>query len=351
MPDAVVDAVVANAARGRSRPFETAVAVGLAAGLALLANRLTRVGPAWLEYPAWALGVGLAANLALGAVGWRRPLAAASRSEFFLKTGLVLMGATVPFRDVLSVGARGLVQAAVLVSSVFLVTWYAGALLRLEHRLRAVMSAAVAIGGVSAAIAAAGAVLAGRDKLGYVTALVVLFAMPMMVLQPLAAVWLGLPADVAGAWIGGNIDTTAAVLGAGALHSERAMQVASIVKLAQNALIGVLAFLLSLYWVAVVERGPHRPTAADMWARFPKFVLGFAGASLVGSLGLFSPEQVKALADVRNWFLTLAFVSMGLELSFGEIRKEGIRPLLAYLLATAANAALALVVAWVLFGR
>jgi len=351
MPDASVTVAVGSPERYGSRRWGAAVSFGLAAVLAILANRLTRLGPPWLEYPAWALGVGLAANLALSASGWLPSVAAASRSDLFLKTGLVLMGATVHFRDIVSVGARGMVQAAILVSLVFLVTWYAGSLLRLDHRLRAVMSAAVAVGGVSAAIAAAGAVLAGREKLGYVTALVVLFAVPMMILQPLAAVWLGLPPDVAGAWMGGNIDTTAAVLGAGALHSERAMQVASIVKLSQNTLIGAVGFLLALYWVAVVERGPHRPTPADIWARFPKFVLGFVAASLLRTLGLFSPDQVTALVALRNWLLTLAFVSMGLELSFREIRKEGIRPLLAYLLAAAANAGLALAVAWLLFGR
>lgn len=335
----------------RPRLWGVLTSLGLVAVLAILANRLARIGPGWLEYPLWAVGLGLAARVLLSAAGWQRAVAGASRTELFLKTGLVLMGATVNFRDILSVGARGALQALVVVSTVFLFTWYVGGRLRLDQKLRAVMSAAVAVCGVSAAIAAAGAVVARREQLAYVTALVVLFAVPLMILQPLAAIRLGLSPDVAGAWIGGNIDTTAAVVGAGALHSERAMQVASIVKLSQNALIGVVAFLLALYWVTAVERSGKRPGPAEIWARFPKFVLGFLAASLLATLGLFSPAQVKSIAALRNWFLALAFVSMGVELSFGEIRQVGARPALAYLMATVLNTALALGAAWVLFGR
>lgn len=118
------------------------------------------------------------------------------------------------------------------------------------------LAASVAICGVSAAITAAGAVLAKKEQLAYVTGLVILFALPLMFLQPLAAVWLNLSPDVAGAWIGGNIDTTAAR--AGTIYSQQALKVASITKISQNALIGVVAFLLALYWVAVVERKPGR---------------------------------------------------------------------------------------------
>lgn len=337
--------------KDRPRLWGALASLGLVTALAILANRLARLSPGWLEYPLWAVGLGLAANVVLSAAGWQRAVAGVARTELFLKTGLVLMGATVNLRDILSVGARGALQALVVVSAVFLFTWYLGGRLRLDEKLRAVMSAAVAVCGVSAAIASAGAVVAQGEQLAYVTTLVVLFAVPMMILQPLAAIWLGLPPDVAGAWIGGNIDTTAAVVGAGTLHSERAMQVASIVKLSQNALIGVVAFLLALYWVTIVERSGRRPSPREIWARFPKFVLGFLAASLLVTLGLLSPAQVKAVAALRNWFLALAFVSIGVELSFGEIRQIGARPALVYLMATMLNTVLALGAAWVLFGR
>ena len=319
--------------------------------LALLAHRFSRWSPRVIEYPLWAVGLGLIVNLIVTAGGVRGQINQAFRTELYLKTGLVLMGATINFRDILTIGARGIIQALLVVTTVFLVTWVVSDWLRLDQKLKAVMSAAVAICGISAAIAAAGAVLARKEQLAYVTTLVILFALPLMVIQPYLANLMGLSPSVAGAWIGGNIDTTAAVVGAGAIHSEQAMKVASIVKMSQNALIGVVAFLLALHWVVVVERARERPRPKEIWVRFPKFVLGFIAASLLVTLGLLDPAQVKAVTGLRNWFLTLAFVSIGLELRFREVKAIGGRPALAYLAASVFNTSFALGIAWILFGR
>lgn len=332
------------------------VSLAIVVVLALLANRLSvwgniPFGRAVLEYPLWAALLGLIVNLVLHATGVWGKVNQGFRTELFLKTGLVLMGASVNFTAIVSIGSKGIVQALVIITSVFFFTWYVARLFGLDEKLRAVMSTSVSICGVSAAIAAAGAVLAKREQLAYVTTLVILFALPLMVLQPYAAKLLDLPSDVAGAWIGGNIDTTAAVVGAGALHSEAAMKVASIVKMSQNALIGVAAFLLALYWVLAVERRPDRkPSPVEIWRRFPKFVLGFALASLVVSLGLLGKGQVGDITNLRNWFLTLAFVSIGLEFAFSELRRMGGRPILVYLIGTVFNTVLALGVSWILFG-
>ncbi len=325
--------------------------------LAVLANRLTAWSKLWLgrellEYPLWAVGLGLSLNLVITTAGVRDRFRAVVGTELFLKTGLVLMGASINFMDMLRVGGKGLVQAVVVVTAVFLLTWYLAAWFALDPKLRALMAASVSICGVSAAIAAAGAVLAKKEHLAYVAALVILFALPLMVIQPYLATAMGLSTDVAGAWIGGNIDTTAAVVGAGAIHSEAAMQVASVVKLSQNALIGFAAFFLALYWVVVIERKPdRRPSPRDIWTRFPKFVLGFAVASLIATIGLLTPDQIKsAIVPMRNWFLTAAFVCIGLELSFSEFYTVGWKPVAVYFLATIANTLLALGAAYALFG-
>ena len=349
---------MSDAPRDRRDVVLDVLSFGLVILLALLANRMTGISRGWtggrelLEYPIWAVALGLAGNLAISLSGVRGRLSAAFRTEFFLKTGLVLMGATINFSDLLRIGAKGLVQAVVVVTAIFFFTWYLSGWFGLDAKLRALMSASVSICGVSAAIAAAGAVLAKKEHLAYVAALVIIFALPLMLLQPYLAQAMGLSSDVAGAWIGGNIDTTAAVVGAGAIHSEAAMQVASVVKISQNALIGFAAFFLALYWVMVVERKPEqKPHPRDIWVRFPKFVLGFLVASLVATAGFLDPAQVKqAIVPLRNWFLACAFVCIGLELAFGEFAKVGWRPVAVYFLATVANTALALGAAYVLFG-
>ena len=104
----------------------------LVATLALLANRLSHASKLWLgrellEYPLWAVGLGLLVNLLISATSVRNRLSAAFRTEFFLKTGLVLMGATINFTDILRVGAKGMLQAILVVTAVFFFTWHLSA--------------------------------------------------------------------------------------------------------------------------------------------------------------------------------------------------------------------------------
>lgn len=303
-----------------------------------------------LEYPLWAAILGLLANIICTAAGVKERLSGAFRTELFLKTGLVLLGAGVNMTQILSVGARGVVQAIIMVTCVFLFTWWLAGRFKLPDTLRAVMCTAISICGVSAAIAAAGSVLAKKEEIAYITTLVILTALPLMILMPAIAGWMGMSPNWAGAWFGGNIDTTAAVVGAGAIYGEEAMKVASIVKMSQNALIGVAAFLLAVYWVTVVERkSGERPSARVIWDRFPKFVLGFILASILASIGVFSSAQVKTITNLRNWAFALAFVGIGWELSFKQLKEVGGGPLLVYIVATIFNTLLALLVAYVLF--
>lgn len=304
-----------------------------------------------LEFPIWAALLGLLANYGLKAVklyDYPRP---GFRTELFLKIGLVLLGATISFKVILSAAAGAIVQALILVTAVYFFSWWLGGKFGLSDTLRAVMSTAISICGVSAAIAAAGAVLAKKEEITYVTALVIVTALPLMVIAPILAGLMNLPEAVAGAWFGGNVDTTAAVVGAGTLYGETAQQIATIVKSTQNVLIGLVAFLLALYFTTVVEGKKEKPSAAIIWQRFPKFVLGFLAASLIFSLGWIDKDVAgKAIASMKDWAFCLAFVCMGLELEAAGIRKMGWSPVIVYLIVTVFNTLLALLVSWLIFG-
>jgi uncharacterized membrane protein YadS len=304
-----------------------------------------------LEYPLIAVLIGLAANAALRATGLYQRIRPAIRTELFLKVGLVLLGARISLGDLVSNGAGGLIQALIMVTSVFAFTWWLSGRFNLPPTLRAVMASAVSVCGVSAAIAAAGAVIAKKEEVTYITALVILTALPLMVVMPWVADALGLSETVAGAWFGGNIDTTAAVVGAGTLYGEKAQEVASVVKLAQNVLIGVVAFGLAFYFAAVVERDTSiRPSPRMLWDRFPKFVIGFVLVSILASVDLLSAGQISEIRQANNWAFALAFVAIGIEFAPGAVFDMGRGPITVYLAATVFNTVLALVAALVIFG-
>ncbi len=302
-----------------------------------------------LEYPLWAVLAGLLGNIILRFTGLRDRISPAVRTELFLKVGLVLLGASINLAQIVNGMLGAVIQSLILVSSVFLFGWWVAGLFGLESRLRAVMSTALAVCGVSAAIAAGGAVLAKKEQVSYVTTLVILVALPMIVIMPLLAHALNLPEVVAGAWFGGNIDTTAAVVGAGTVYGDTAQQMASIVKSTQNTLIGVVAFLLALFFASRDAENQQKPSARMIWDRFPKFVLGFILASILYTVGVIDGGKGTAIDALKNWFFTLAFVCMGLELSLADLRSMGWKPVVVFLIVTVFNTLLALGIAYLIF--
>lgn len=277
--------------------------------------------------------------------------------ELFVKIGLVLLGATVIFSDILKAGSLGLIQALVVVLSVWYFSYWICKKLKIDSELTMMLSSAVSICGVSAAIATAGAIKGDSKKLSYVISLVLITAIPMMLLMPVAAKYMGLTQEVTGAWLGGTIDTTGAVVASGSLVGEVALKISTIVKFSQNVLLGIAAFVISLYWT-YTKKGDHadaekKPTLKVIWERFPKFVLGFTGASLFFSF-IFSPASVNNVKDslkaVQGLWFALAFTSIGLETNFRDLVNSGSRsPLYAFLLAQGFNIIITLVIACLLF--
>jgi len=320
-----------------------------------------------IEYPVYAIALGFVGNAVLSLTGVRRRMAAAFRTELFIKVGLVLLGATVNFAIVVRAAGPAVLQAVLLITVVFAFTWWFAGVLGLDDRLRALLASALSICGVSAAVAAAGAVEAKKEQLAYTATLVIVFAVPSIFLLPWLANLMGLPPAVTGAWIGGNIDTTAAVTAAGAVAGEQPLQIASIVKVTQNALLGIVAVLLTLYFAFRVAPGAGRAAAsgtrrigdrrslAMLWERFPKFVLGFLLASIVATaLAESLPADVleprlDAAKELQTWALTLAFVSIGLEFNASSIKESGWKPIVVFAAATLVNLVVGLGLALLLF--
>ena len=340
-----------GAVRGFALAFAAVFALAWAARAVACNPTLSERG---VNYAITALALGLFVSNVLGVPGWLR---AAMRTEYYIKTGLVILGTNVLFGQVLEAGMYGMVQAAGVIAVIWYLCFWVARKFRVDEEFSAMMATAVSICGVSAAIAACGAISGDRKKLSYVTSLVLVVAAPMMIVMPLAVDWLGLSDIVGGAWVGGTIDTTGAVVVAGESIGDSATNAATIVKLSQNALLGVAAFALSVWWTVRGGAGDgDRPevSAAVIWERFPKFVLGFLATSLVFSFVLgdgLVDATAGLLRGLRTWLFALAFVCIGLETRLRDLLSmEGGRPAAAFVIAQAANVLWTLLLAWLLFG-
>jgi uncharacterized integral membrane protein (TIGR00698 family) len=336
----------ANFAAGFPVVFVLAVIAQIIAGHAAVTS--------WgFEYVIFAFALGLLISNTSGVPRW---LMEAARTEFFIKTGLVILGAGILFGDLVQAGLLGIAQAVLVVSVVWFVCFKLAQRLGVDDELATMMASAVSICGVSAAIATCGAIQGDRKKLSYVTSLVLIVAAPMMVAMPLVVKTFQIPDLVGGAWLGGTLDTSASVVAAGEMVSEAARNAGVVVKLSQNVLIGVAAFVLTIWWA--VRKNPSgssgSPGLAVIWERFPKFVLGFIAASLAFSF-LVDAATVQAtkslLTGLRTMWFALAFASIGLETRFAELTKEGSgRAALAFLGGQAFNVVWTLILAYLLFG-
>ncbi|MCG8337698.1 MAG: YeiH family protein [Proteobacteria bacterium] len=317
-----------------------------------------------IGYAAWAILFGLIISNTLGTPKWVLP---AVQTEYYIKTGLVLLGAEILFGKILAIGIPGIFVAWIVTPVVLVTTYIFGQkVIKVPSKtLNMTVSADMSVCGVSAAIATASACRAKKEELTLAVGLSLVFTSVMMIVMPAIIKSVNMPHVLGGAWMGGTIDATGAVAAAGAFLSERALYVAATIKMIQNVLIGIVAFCVALYWVAKVEKSETgaKVGAGEIWNRFPKFVIGFIVASiffstLYSTLGadvaymVIDHGAIRGLSKIgRGWFFCLAFASIGLASNFRELKDyfKGGKPLILYVCGQSFNLCLTLLMAYIMF--
>jgi uncharacterized membrane protein YadS len=317
-----------------------------------------------LEPPLVALVVGLLiSNLGL----LPRQLDAGFRVEFYIKTGIVLLGATLPFTLILWAGPVAILQASIVALVTFFVIYWVATRFGIDRRFAATLGVGGSVCGVSAAIAIAGAVGAKKEAAPVTITLVILWAIVMIILLPLVSRQLGLPAGVAGAWIGTSEFADAAGVAAAASYAGLVGHVPGIAGTADQTIaaftlmkvvgrdvwIGIWAFVLAIIATTRWEAAGTgvKANAGQIWWRFPKFVIGFLVASLLvtwitGGYSLadfnrsVNPGLVAPIKDLRTWTFIFCFLSIGLTTRLRDLAKAGSKPFLAFTAGVIVNVAL-----------
>jgi len=326
-----------------------------------------------LESPLVALVAGLVISNLIGLPRW---LDAGFRVEYYIKTGIVLLGATLPFTLIIWAGPVAIFQATIVSVTTFLVIFFVGKRLGLDRRLCATLGAGGSVCGVSASIAIAGAVGAKKEHAPIAITMVIIWAIIMIFFLPLVSRLLELPAGVAGAWIGTSEFADAAGLAAAQAYGNTAEQLPGIEGTADDAVnsftlmkvvgrdvwIGIWAFVLAIIATTRWETDRvSRPRAGEIWQRFPKFVLGFAAASLLVTVvssgytleeydDIVRPEFVNPIRALRSWAFIFCFFSIGLTTRFRELAAAGSKPFWAFTSGVAVNVVIGFLLSVVVFG-
>jgi uncharacterized integral membrane protein (TIGR00698 family) len=328
-----------------------------------------------LEPPLVALVLGLIISNVIGLPRW---LDAGFRVEFYIKLGIVLLGATLPFTLIIWAGPVAILQASIVSIVTFMAIFFTARKLGLDHRLAAVLGAGGAVCGVSASIAIAGAVRAKKEHPPIAISLVVFWAIIFIFALPLISRALHLPTGVGGAWIGTSEFADAAGLAAAQSYGGLAGKGLGIAGTADQALasytlikvigrdiwIGIWAFVLAFISVTVWERTETKSTVqiGQIWWRFPKFVIGFLVASVLTTLivhgntladynKIVKPALITPITSLRTWAFTFSFLSIGLTTRFRELANAGIRPFVAFTVGVVINVILGYILSVVVFGH
>jgi uncharacterized integral membrane protein (TIGR00698 family) len=326
-----------------------------------------------LEPPLVALLLGMVISNLIGLPRW---MDTGFRVEYYIKVGIVLLGATLPFTLVIWAGPVAIFQASLVSITTFLVIFMVGRRMGIDRRLCATLGAGGAVCGVSGAIAIAGAVGAKKEHAPIAITMVIGWAIVMIFFLPIVSRALHLPTGVAGAWIGTSEFADAAGFAAAQAYGNLAGNVPGIAGTADQSVwaftlmkvvgrdiwIGIWAFVLAIIATTrwETETG-SKPQAAEIWWRFPKFVIGFALASILVTVvtsgysfedfnKIVKPEFVGPVKALRTWAFIFCFFSIGLTTRFRELAHAGGKPFWAFTAGVGFNVLLGYILSAIVFG-
>lgn len=283
-----------------------------------------------IEYVLWAIVFGLLVTNTVGLHRVFRP--GVQTYEFWLKVGIVALGVRFVLGDIVRLGGISLVQILVDMVVAGAIILAAARLFGLSGKLGSLLAIGTSICGVSAIVAAKGAIRARNSDVGYAIAAILALGAVALFTLPLLGHGIGLTDHEFGLWAGLAVDNTAETTATGYLYSEQAGKIAVLVKSTRNALIGFVVLGFALYWASRgqadhIAPGP-RARASFIWEKFPKFVLGFLAVSAVATAGWLSKDQSANIANVSKWAFLLTFAGVGLNTNIRELVRTGWRPLL-----------------------
>src|SRR5437588_4213685 len=277
-----------------------------------------------IEYVLWAILIGV---VVANTVGVPKVFhAGIATYDFWLKTGIVLLGARFLVGDLALMGSLSLLLVVIeLALAISFMTWLGGKF-GLKPKLTSLLAVGSAVCGVSAIIATQGAIEADDEDSSFAIAAILALGALSLFTFPLIGHTLHLTDHAYGVWSGLAVDNTAEAAAAGALYSDAAGKLAVLTKTTRNALIGFVVLGYAIYWASRGQAKAVEGKAAFLWQKFPKFVLGFLFVSLLATFQVFDKTQVASLANLSRWAFLLTFAGVGLKTDFREIKRQGVRP-------------------------
>ena len=279
-----------------------------------------------IEYVLWAILLGLLLSNAASVPQVFRP--GIATYELWLKLGIVLVGAKFLFADMMHLGGLSLLLVFVELALSLTVMTLLGRIFRLPPKLTSLLAIGSSICGVTAIMAAQGAIEPEEEDTS--TAIAAILALGALALFTFPAIGhaLHMSQQTYGIWTGLAVDNTAEATVTGALFGEEAGRFAVLAKTARSAFIGFVVLGYAVYWASRGQAARVEHKGRFLWQKFPKFILGFVAISVLATAGFFTKGQLNSLSNLSKWAFLPAFAGVGLRTRLRDLVNQGWRPIL-----------------------
>ncbi len=213
-------------------------------------------------------------------------------ARFFLKTGVILLGALYSATELAQLGMISVLMIGVFVLGSIGVVLYMGRRMNTGNSMTAVLASGVGVCGVSAAVAAAPVVNAKAAEIAYTIGTILVWGVGCMFLFPTIGHLLNMGPVQFGAWAGTGILNSAQVAGAALAfdpHGIETLKVAEIFNITRVLFLPIVVLWLATWYVKHEVGAEKVDLGKVLFAKFPVFVLGFILMFLLSTLGAFTP--------------------------------------------------------------
>jgi len=257
-------------------------------------------------------------------------------SKKILKFAIILLGLSLNITTILHVGKMSLTVMIFTLLTCFGGGYFIGKALGLNWKLSNLISAGTGICGGSAIAAIAPTIDADDNDVAYAMSATFLFDMAMIVLFPIMGRALGMSDQAFGIWAGTAVNDTSSVVATGYAFSEGAGDFATMVKLTRTLAIipTVITFAFIQLRLKRKEAIANSQNSDELKANFniakifPWFILGFLAMSIVASVFSIPTNIVSETKTISKFLMVCALSAIGLNTSFSNLKKSGIRPMI-----------------------
>lgn len=252
-------------------------------------------------------------------------------SKKILKTAIVLMGLTLSFSQVLSVGGYSLIVMTFTLLTAFGGGYLVGRLFNMNWKLSSLISAGTGVCGGSAIAAVAPTIEADNSDIAYAISATFIFDVLMVILFPLAGRYFGMSDLGFGLWAGTAVNDTSSVVAAGYAFSDAAGAFAVIVKLTRTLSIVPIVMIFSIINTRENQKLGKAESKQEENINinniFPYFILLFLVMVGIKSTGIISADLSNNIASISKFMMVMALGAIGLTTNFSEVSDSGIKPL------------------------